>query len=52
MGIAFNYAENLYIVDGSSRNNSYIRKLSPDGIVSTFCKHVWNSKTSQYEEAE
>jgi sugar lactone lactonase YvrE len=51
-GIAFDKAGNLFIVDGSSRNNSYIRKLSTDGIVSTFCKHVWNSKTSQYEEAE
>ncbi len=51
MGIAFDKSGNLYIVDGSSRNNSYIRKLSTDGTVSTFCKHVWNSKTQQYEEA-
>ncbi|MGF2411699.1 MAG: hypothetical protein ACQUYJ_05190, partial [Ferruginibacter sp.] len=52
MGIAFDQSGNLYIVDGSSRNNSYIRKLSPDGTVTTFCKHEWNAKTSQYEEAE
>jgi sugar lactone lactonase YvrE len=52
MGIAFDRSGNLYIVDGSSRNNSYIRKLSTDGIVTTFCKHEWNPKTSQYEEAE
>lgn len=51
-GIAFDRAGNLYIVDGSSRNNSYIRKLSTDGMVTTFCKHVWNPKTSQYEEAD
>lgn len=51
-GIAFDKAGNLFIVDGSSRNNSYIRKLSTDGMVTTFCKHVWNPKTSQYEEAD
>jgi DNA-binding beta-propeller fold protein YncE len=51
-GIAFDRAGNLYIVDGSSRNNSYIRKLSTDGTVSTFCKHLWNPKTQQYEEAD
>lgn len=51
-GIAFDKAGNLYIVDGSSRVNSYIRKLSPDGMVTTFCKHVWNPKTEQYEEAD
>lgn len=51
-GIAFDKAGNLFIVDGSSRNNSYIRKLSTDGMVTTFCKHAWNSKTSQYEEAD
>jgi len=51
-GIAFDRAGNLYIVDRSSRNNSYVRKLSTDGIVSTFCKHVFNEKTHQYEEAE
>jgi sugar lactone lactonase YvrE len=50
-GIAFDRAGNLYIVDGGGRNNSYIRKLS-NGIVTTFCKHAWNPKTSQYEEAE
>ena len=50
--IAFDKAGNLYIVDGSSRNNSYIRKLSTDGTVSTFCKHSWNPKTQQYEEAD
>jgi DNA-binding beta-propeller fold protein YncE len=52
MGIAFDQSGNLYIVDGSSRNNSYIRKLSLDGMVTTFCKHEWNPKTSQYEEVE
>jgi hypothetical protein len=51
-GIAFDRNGNLYIIDRSSSNNSYIRKLSPDGIVTTFCKHEWNPKTSQYEEAE
>ncbi len=50
--IAFDRSGNLYIVDGSSRQNSYIRKLSTDGTVSTFCKHVWNAKTQQYEEAD
>lgn len=51
-GIAFDKIGNLYIVDRSNTSNSYIRKLSPDGIVTTFCKHEWNPKTSQYEEAE
>lgn len=51
-GIAFDRNGNLYIVDRSSSSNSYIRKLSPDGIVTTFCKHEWNPKTSQYEEVE
>ena len=51
-GIVFDKTGNLYIVDGSGRTNSYIRKLSPDGIVSTFCKHYWNPKTEQYEEAD
>lgn len=52
MGIALDKSGNLYIVDGSSRNNSYIRKLSTDGMVSTFCKHSWNPKTQQYEEMD
>jgi sugar lactone lactonase YvrE len=51
-GIAFDRNGNLYIIDRSNSNNSYIRKLSPDGMVTTFCKHEWNSKTSQYEEEE
>jgi sugar lactone lactonase YvrE len=51
-GIAFDRYGNLFIIDRSSSNNSYIRKLSPDGMVTTFCKHEWNPKTSQYEEAE
>jgi secreted PhoX family phosphatase len=51
-GIAFDRNGNLFIVDASNSNNSYIRKLSPDGIVTTFCKHEWNPKTSQYEEVE
>jgi sugar lactone lactonase YvrE len=50
-GIAFDNAGNLYIVDGGSKNNSYIRKLSFNGIVSTFCKHIWNPQTHQYEQA-
>jgi hypothetical protein len=51
-GIAFDRNGNLFIIDRSSFNNSYIRKLSTDGTVTTFCKHEWNSKTSQYEEVE
>jgi sugar lactone lactonase YvrE len=51
-GIAFDRTGNLYIVDGSGRTNSYIRKLSPSGIVTTFCKHAFNQKTQQYEEVE
>ena len=51
-GIAFDRNGNLFIIDRSSSNNSYIRKLSPDGMVTTFCKHEWNPKTSQYEEVE
>ena len=50
-GIAFDRNGNLFIIDRSNSNNSYIRKLSPDGMVTTFCKHEWNPKTSQYEEA-
>ena len=51
-GIVFDKTGNLYIVDGSGKTNSYIRKLSTNGIVSTFCKHKWNPKTQQYEEAD
>lgn len=51
-GIAFDRNGDLYIIDRSSSGNSYIRKLSPDGMVTTFCKHEWNPKTSQYEEVE
>lgn len=51
-GIALDKNGNLYIIDRSSSTNSYIRKLSTDGMVSTFCKHEWNPKTSQYEEVE
>lgn len=51
-GIAFDRNGNLYIIDRSSSNNSYIRKLSTEGMVTTFCKHEWNPKTSQYEEVE
>lgn len=50
--IAFDRNGNLFIIDRSNSNNSYIRRLSADGIVTTFCKHEWNPKTSQYEEAE
>lgn len=49
-GIAFDRHGNLFIVDASESSNSYIRKLSPDGKVTTFCKHEWNPKTNQYEE--
>jgi hypothetical protein len=52
LGIAFDKNGNLFIVDGSSHQSSYIRKLSTDGQVSTFCKHAWNPKTEQYEEPE
>ena len=34
-GLAFDKEDNLYIVD---TNNSCIRKLSPNGMVTTFCK--------------
>lgn len=51
-GIAFDKSGNLFIIDRSNSSNSYIRKLSPDGNVTTFCKHEWNPKTSQYEEVE
>ena len=51
-GIAFDRNGNLFIVDASSSNNSYIRKMTSDGTVTTFCKHEWNPKTSQYEEVE
>ena len=51
-GIAFDKNGNLYIIDRSSSNNSYIRKLTPDGTVTTFCKHEWNPATSQYEEMD
>ena len=50
--IAFDRNDNLFIIDRSRRNNSYIRKFSTDGMVTTFCKHEWNPKTSQYEEVE
>jgi Flp pilus assembly protein TadD/sugar lactone lactonase YvrE len=46
-GIAFDKNGNLFIVDASS--NSSIRKLSPDGIVTTFCRHEYNPLTKQYE---
>jgi DNA-binding beta-propeller fold protein YncE len=51
-GIAFDASGNLYIVDRAGSVNSYIRKMTPGGIVSTFCKHDWNPKTQQYEEPE
>jgi sugar lactone lactonase YvrE len=51
-GIAFDRTGNLFVIDRSNSNNSYIRKISADGIVTTFCKHEWNPKTSQYEEAD
>ncbi|MBL0335524.1 MAG: SBBP repeat-containing protein [Chitinophagaceae bacterium] len=49
--IAFDRHGNLFIIDASNSVNSYIRKLAPDGTVTTFCKHEWNPQTSQYEEA-
>jgi hypothetical protein len=51
-GNVFDRSGNLFIIDRSSSNNSYIRKLSPDCMVTTFCKHEWNPKTSQYEQAD
>lgn len=51
-GIAIDKKGNLIIIDASNSNNSYLRKLSLDGMVTTFCKHVWNPKTIQYEEAD
>ena len=47
--MAFDSKGNLFIVDRSNSNNSYIRTLSPDGMVTTFCKHEWNPITQQYE---
>jgi hypothetical protein len=47
-GIAFDKNGNLFIVDVSA--NSCIRKLSPDGVVTTFCKQSYNPLTKQYEE--
>lgn len=49
-GIAFDQAGNLFIVDGSGKNNSYIRKLTTNNIVQTHCKHAWNPTTQQYEQ--
>jgi sugar lactone lactonase YvrE len=50
--IALDKQGNLFIIDASSSNNSYIRKLTPDGTVTTFCKHEWNPATQQYEEMD
>lgn len=47
-GIALDKNGNLFIVDVSL--NSYIRKLSPDGIVTTFSRQAYNPLTQQYEE--
>jgi len=44
-GIAFDRSGNLFVVDAG---NSCIRKLSPDGMVTTFCKPYFDNKTSQY----
>ena len=48
-GIAFDKTGNLYIVDGTTSNN-YVRKLSVDGMVTTFCKQDYNPVTKQYED--
>jgi tetratricopeptide (TPR) repeat protein len=48
-GLAFDKSGNLYFLDGSSGNN-YIRKLSQDGIVSTYSRQVYNPDTKQYED--
>ncbi|MGZ5189644.1 MAG: NHL domain-containing protein [Flavisolibacter sp.] len=50
-GISFDKEGNLFIVDGSNSNN-YIRKLSVNGMVSTFCKQEYNPVTKQYEQLE
>jgi tetratricopeptide (TPR) repeat protein/sugar lactone lactonase YvrE len=47
-GIAFDKTGNLFVVDVSS--NSYIRKLTKDGMVTTFCKQAYNPLTKQYED--
>lgn len=49
-GIAFDRNGNLFIVDGLSTANSYIRKLSPDGIITTYYKQVWDEKLRNYVE--
>jgi sugar lactone lactonase YvrE len=49
-GIAFDRKGDLFIVDRSGTVNSYIRKLSPDGIVSTYYKQVWDDKLKNYVE--
>ncbi|MFL5810913.1 MAG: tetratricopeptide repeat protein, partial [Flavisolibacter sp.] len=47
-GITFDKDDNLFIVDGGS-SNCYIRKLSVDGMVTTFCQQEFNPLTRQYE---
>lgn len=44
-GIAFDKSGNLFIVDAG---NSCVRKLTPDGIVTTFCKPYFDNKTARY----
>lgn len=44
-GIAFDQTGNLFIVDAG---NSCIRKLSPDGMVTTFCVPYFDNKTAHY----
>ena len=49
-GIAFDRNGNLFIVDRLSTANSYIRKLSPEGMVTTYYKQVWDEKIKKYVE--
>jgi beta-xylosidase len=51
-GITFDKEGNFYIINRSGSNNSYIRKLSPDDMLTIFCKYEYNPETSQYEEAQ
>jgi hypothetical protein len=61
---AFNYSSGIMVdskgnafvtgkmIRSLKLHRSYIRKLTPDGIISRFCKHSWNPKMQQYEETD